>query len=208
MSKSKRKRWKCDICDVGVLAPSRMRKSDVRKYCIPCSEETGHLVERVCPALEKKRAQSKAKAAAKARAERAKKAARPDERLYRLWKKWAPTLKGAGLTVSTVSVERIAQEGKGFTTRSVSVLLWHMVKRYSPDRHRGAFADAVAALWPDLPPCNSMHQLDLALWRTCRCIECDGRLKLVHGVSCCMDCGGAFDRPTIEAAIHEQRRLR
>ena len=32
------------------LAPSRPRKDDTKSYCIPCSERTGRLVRRVCPA--------------------------------------------------------------------------------------------------------------------------------------------------------------
>jgi hypothetical protein len=37
-----------------------MRRDDIRRFCIPCSEETGYLVERHAPALERKRAGAKA----------------------------------------------------------------------------------------------------------------------------------------------------
>ena len=50
------RRWKCPECGDGCLAPERPRTNDVRRYCLPCSEESGRLVERVCPALEKERA--------------------------------------------------------------------------------------------------------------------------------------------------------
>lgn len=54
--KKQQKRWVCPTCGGGVLAPSRPRKDDVRRYCLPCSKKTGRLVERTCPSLEKVRA--------------------------------------------------------------------------------------------------------------------------------------------------------
>jgi hypothetical protein len=51
-----------------------MRRDDVRRFCLPCSEETGRLVERACPALDAKRER-----AAEARKERAA-AERAEER--------------------------------------------------------------------------------------------------------------------------------
>ena len=45
------KNWKCPHCNSGKRAPERPRQNDVRRYCLPCSERTGRLVERVCPAL-------------------------------------------------------------------------------------------------------------------------------------------------------------
>lgn len=56
---TKNVRWKCEICDSGLLAPSRPRMNDVRRYCLPCSADTGKLVHRVAPSLEKKRAVKK-----------------------------------------------------------------------------------------------------------------------------------------------------
>jgi len=47
-------RWKCEQCGNGLLAPSRPRKNDVRRYCLPCSAKRGTLVERIAPALQKK----------------------------------------------------------------------------------------------------------------------------------------------------------
>ena len=54
------KRWKCPLCEVGSNAPGRMAKDDSRRYCFPCSADTGKLVMLVCPSLEKKRATKKA----------------------------------------------------------------------------------------------------------------------------------------------------
>ena len=52
---AKQVRWKCEKCDDGLLAPTRPRKNDVRRYCLPCSAKSGRLVDRVAPSLEKKR---------------------------------------------------------------------------------------------------------------------------------------------------------
>lgn len=59
------RRWICPDCGSGVNAPDRPRRDDVRRYCLKCSEKTGRLVERACPALERQRADSKVKAAAR-----------------------------------------------------------------------------------------------------------------------------------------------
>lgn len=55
------KRWKCPNCENGILAPTRPRKNDVRRYCKDCSWETGYLVERISPALEARREIAKTK---------------------------------------------------------------------------------------------------------------------------------------------------
>jgi hypothetical protein len=68
------KRWTCPQCDSGKLAPSRPRRDDTRRYCLPCSEKTGRLVERTCAALERQRGVAKERATRKRQAatERAK----------------------------------------------------------------------------------------------------------------------------------------
>ncbi len=83
------KRWQCPTGEhEGVLAPSKMRKDDVRRFCFPCSTKTGRLVARTCPSLEKERAakqearQTKAKqtrATARTRAEQVQEATRARE---------------------------------------------------------------------------------------------------------------------------------
>lgn len=52
---AKQVRWKCPNCDDGLLAPSRPRRNDVRRYCLPCSAKSGRLVDRLAPALDKQR---------------------------------------------------------------------------------------------------------------------------------------------------------
>lgn len=70
------RRWICPRCGGGVNAPERPRKNDVRRYCLKCSEETGFLMERCVPALERKRAvayvRGSERAAQKREAERQK----------------------------------------------------------------------------------------------------------------------------------------
>lgn len=62
---AKNRRWVCPRCSSGALAPQQPRKDDVRRFCLSCSEETGRLVERKCPALERQRSRRKKKRMAK-----------------------------------------------------------------------------------------------------------------------------------------------
>ena len=64
-------RWKCEVCDSGLLAPTKPRMNDVRRYCLPCSSKTGKLVQRVAPTLEKQRIAKKASVKKKNVAKRA-----------------------------------------------------------------------------------------------------------------------------------------
>lgn len=66
MAKTTKKRWSCPVGQhPGCLAPARMRAKDIRRFCLPCSQERGVLVERTCPALEAEREARKAKRAAR-----------------------------------------------------------------------------------------------------------------------------------------------
>ena len=70
VKKPSRKRWVCPLCKDGHLAPSKPRKNNALRYCLPCSGKTGKLVERDCPALDtrrKKKADAKQESAAKKR---------------------------------------------------------------------------------------------------------------------------------------------
>lgn len=77
--------WRCPNCEDQIRAPERPRKSDVRRYCLKCSADTGHLVERVVPALERRRAQ--ALVDRKVKAQTAREREREAER-----KRWSRTL--------------------------------------------------------------------------------------------------------------------
>lgn len=64
------RQWKCPNGCAGVLGPDKPRTDDVRRYCLPCSEKSGRLVKRTCPALDRKRAAGKARSTEKAKAKR------------------------------------------------------------------------------------------------------------------------------------------
>lgn len=72
MPNTKNRRWLCpERKHPGVLAPGRLRKDDIRRFCLPCSQKTGRLVERLCPALDKTRKEREAKKRQKAQRKRA-----------------------------------------------------------------------------------------------------------------------------------------
>lgn len=73
-------RWVCGRCNTGVLAPTRPRMDDVRRYCLKCSEEIGRLVKRTAPALEKKRELRAVARKVASKSERESKAAREAEK--------------------------------------------------------------------------------------------------------------------------------
>lgn len=65
MSKPKLRWWRCPLCGIQKLAPSRPRNDDARRYCLRCTDKTGRLVRRTCPALERARQRSAELAAAR-----------------------------------------------------------------------------------------------------------------------------------------------
>lgn len=77
----KQVRWKCERCGDGLLAPSKPRRDDVRRYCLPCSSETGKLVERIAPALEQHRARRVEISRQKKKVERQREKARAEKKM-------------------------------------------------------------------------------------------------------------------------------
>src|SRR4051812_12447070 len=69
--------WRCPLCTDQHRAPSRPRRDDARRYCLTCTAETGRLVERFCPSLERQRAEraSRQEQRCRARSERERQAA-------------------------------------------------------------------------------------------------------------------------------------
>ena len=51
--------WRCPKCEAGVRAPERLRKIDVRRFCLDCSAKTGVLVERTIPSRDAERERTK-----------------------------------------------------------------------------------------------------------------------------------------------------
>jgi len=72
MPSIKQHRWACPNCNDGRNSPSKLRKVDSRRYCFPCSEEEGSLIERVCKFNEGKKQKSKEKSQNKAERKRKK----------------------------------------------------------------------------------------------------------------------------------------
>ena len=66
---ARRIRWECpNGLHPGVLGSTRPPRDSIVRFCLPCSEERGRLVERIAPALERKRAAGAERSAAKQRA--------------------------------------------------------------------------------------------------------------------------------------------
>ena len=80
MAKVQNKIWRCPLCRVGIRAPSRIRKTDAKRYCLPCTKDTGKLVERMCVAREAKK--QKVSDRTKEALERAKKVVEMELKLY------------------------------------------------------------------------------------------------------------------------------
>lgn len=74
-------RWECPSGKhPGVLGSERPRKNSVVRYCLRCSEDTGVLVERTAPALERKRAAKTASSAEREKAKRVREREREAKR--------------------------------------------------------------------------------------------------------------------------------
>lgn len=79
MASTKSVRWVCpNGLHPGVLGPTRPRRDNIVRYCLPCSMKAGRLIERTAPALQKKREVQKDKTQekAKTKAQREKEKAR------------------------------------------------------------------------------------------------------------------------------------
>lgn len=74
MARTRTYRWICPLCGAGKLAPSRPRRDDARRFCLPCTDKTGRLVERTCPALTAKRQKAADRRSQRAQAAQAAKA--------------------------------------------------------------------------------------------------------------------------------------
>ena len=119
------RRWICPLCGSGLNGPERPRKDDARRYCLTCTAETGRLVERTSPALERKRAQGAGRAAelrqrkrereslakiealsAPVRVDGALRKIRIDRLLDEIWKLPTRTQEAPGAQVPLITVRR------------------------------------------------------------------------------------------------------
>lgn len=96
MSETTRVRWQCPNGQhPGVLGSRRPPSDSIVRYCLPCSTQTGRLVERIAPALERKRATAAERSAAKAKAKRAREAATRERAAAKLTERY--TVEGVDL---------------------------------------------------------------------------------------------------------------
>ncbi len=140
-------RWICTRCEGAVNAPARMRLDNVKRYCLPCSAETGRLVKRSCPTLEHKR--DEVKAARLRRSAQLRERARTEQDAYpnSLWREWRgmlrlPTAREAGVPLGATIRIRFWQSSTG---SSGYALRRHVLLRAGRDRF-----DALAVLLHEL----------------------------------------------------------
>lgn len=79
MAAAKRTRWECPTGEhPAVLGPTKPRRDNIVRYCLPCSQATGKLVERVAPVVERRRVEQAARTTAKRKAREARTKAKED----------------------------------------------------------------------------------------------------------------------------------
>lgn len=132
---TKRYRWICPECSTGKLLGAAPRKNATERFCLPCSESTGHLVERTCPTLDRKRAQKAEKRFEKASRDRAKEKAAREAKRATEEQRWVvcgtdmrtvikdlcklPSMRILGCTVG-VTATRILRSAQLYSRRSTS----------------------------------------------------------------------------------------
>ena len=115
----KQARWKCPTCGHGLLAPTRPRRNDVRRYCLPCSSKAGVLVERIAPALDAQRNRRDAQRREREKAQRERERKR----------------KNTPRKVAARQFSKVGQYGMPIQTETAR--LWRML-RHMPTTYRGA----------------------------------------------------------------------
>ncbi len=120
-------RWTCPHCGGGRNLGVRPRKNATDRYCLPCSEKTGTLVERTCAVLDAKRVRGREKSTTKQK----RKKARAD----------APYIFGFhdqhDIRKVLRKVWKIARKLEPSLTRTVP----DIKIMYGPDTGRGGYAD-------------------------------------------------------------------
>lgn len=131
MTTKKQARWTCLNCGEGGLAPTKPRRDDVRRYCLPCSAKSGRLVERVSPSLERRREAQAARTRERSKKKKARVSAQrqkvtANERLVkkreklvleeaqRLWKLLTPYHKGKRIPRIVITDTRQKRGASGY----------------------------------------------------------------------------------------------
>lgn len=76
-----RHKWVCTLCNSGVMGPKAPRRDSVIRFCLKCSAKRGFLIGRVCPALERVRAEKDERRRDKEKKQRAAVRRRKDARV-------------------------------------------------------------------------------------------------------------------------------
>ena len=135
MTTKKQARWTCLNCGEGGLAPTKPRRDDVRRYCLPCSAKSGRLVERVSPSLERRREAQAARTRERSKKKKARVSAQrqkvtANERLVkkreklvleeaqRLWKLLTPYHKGKRIPRIVITDTRQKRGASGYWIRN------------------------------------------------------------------------------------------
>ena len=149
----KQTRWKCPICENGLLAPQRPRLDDVRRYCLPCSAKSGKLVERIAPALEAQRTRRNEQ-----RSNRAKKKRQSAQRKQN--------------TPRKIAERTYSKQGEyGMNIKRETARLWQMLTKM-PDTMKGASTNQRIHLMRPQPPKVQLKvrgwraEKDGTIWRT------------------------------------------
>lgn len=151
MTAAKRVRWACPTgTHPGVLASTRPRRDDLVRYCLQCSIATGRLVERVAPALERRRAAAAERAAGTAKAKRAARSAALAR--ARAAETARYTVEGLDLRVELERIRRLPL--------FVGTRVARMAPGFTVTRCRTAPRTCVGRAWP------SEHRIHLSLWPT------------------------------------------
>jgi hypothetical protein len=153
-TKPKRIRWDCPTgTHPGILGPTRPPRDSIVRYCLPCTQATGRLVQRTAPALEAKRAaagtRQKTKtvtARQRAIAARARRAAAETERF---------TVDGVDLRVEMARLVRLPVFGGSTGRLARRPPTFTVTRRTAEPRSRYGFAEPHAnrinlSLWPGM----------------------------------------------------------
>lgn len=179
MAKPKRYRWTCPRCESGVLASSAPRRNAIVRYCLPCSEDAGSLVERTCPALDAQRRAKEQQRLAKAKRKRTSAATRR-----------AANKRQSGRRAAKVKAAR--EEVAGDLHEELK-RIWPIALKYSP---RDDVPEAVPEL--GLYTRTGSHTSGYASW------DDDHRMHVSVGVN--DDVAGAYGTLAHEAAHLVQNR--
>lgn len=153
--KPKRVRWDCPNGEhAGVLGPARPRRDAVVRYCLPCSERLGVLVERVAPALETQRQAAADRARDKARKARERAATRKAREKQAETERY--TVDGVDLREEVARLARLRTFGgsKGHLARRVPELTVTRRKQSTRTQRGSALYGEHrirVALWPGIP---------------------------------------------------------